>query len=522
MSYSSSIVHPSSLPSQIFFSAEHLSNKLLSDKPSLILGSLAVLVLSLLILEQTVYRVKKGALPGSRWTIPIIGKFADSVNPTLEGYKRQWASGELSALSVFNIFIVIASTNEATRKILNSPAYAEPCLVYSAKQVLCPENWVFLNGKEHVDYRRTLNSLFTRKALAVYLGVQDAITRHHFALWLQTARESKNEPQSIMHTVRYLNMHTSLRVFCGEHIPEEAIVIISDNYWKITVALELVNFPLALPGTKIWGAIQSRKIALKHLEEAARRCKEYIANGGEVRCMLDQWVKDTQDAKEKATMDGGKMPREFTDHEMGLVILSFLFASQDAMSSGVIYAFQHLADHPEILKKVREEQKAVRGDDYSKPLTLENIDDMPYLKAVIKESLRLKPPVTMVPYKTTKAFPISSSYTVPANSMVIPSLYPSLHDPSVYEDPHLFLPERWLDPNSAANTNPKHYMVFGAGPHRCIGVEYTNINMACVMGNAAVLMDWEHLTTKDSEEVQMIATIFPKDGCLLKFSPRAE
>jgi C-22 sterol desaturase len=90
--------------------------------------------------------------------------------------------------------------------------------------------------------------------------------------------------------------------------------------------------------------------------------------------------------------------------------------------------------------------------------------------------------------------------------MVIPSLYPSLHDPNVYPDPHLLIPERWLDADSSANANPKNYMVFGAGPHRCIGVEYTNINMACVMGNAAALMNWEHIKTKDSEEVQMIAT----------------
>lgn len=99
---SSSIVQPSSVPSQIFTSAESFSNKLLNDKPTMIITSLAIL-LSLLILEQTVYRVKKGSLPGSKWTIPVIGKFLDSMNPTLEGYKKQWASGELSALSVFHM-----------------------------------------------------------------------------------------------------------------------------------------------------------------------------------------------------------------------------------------------------------------------------------------------------------------------------------------------------------------------------------------------------------------------------------
>ncbi|KAL9932271.1 hypothetical protein V8E36_008750 [Tilletia maclaganii] len=45
-------------------------------------------------------------------------------------------------------------------KILNSPMFAGPCLVASAKTVLCPDDWVFLKGKPHVDYRRGLNTLF--------------------------------------------------------------------------------------------------------------------------------------------------------------------------------------------------------------------------------------------------------------------------------------------------------------------------------------------------------------------------
>jgi C-22 sterol desaturase len=64
--------------------------------------TLAVLI-ALLALEQTVYRVKKRNLPGDTWTIPIIGKFADSMKPTMQNYKKQWDSGVLSAVSVFNM-----------------------------------------------------------------------------------------------------------------------------------------------------------------------------------------------------------------------------------------------------------------------------------------------------------------------------------------------------------------------------------------------------------------------------------
>jgi C-22 sterol desaturase len=63
-------------------------------------------VLALLALEQSVYRYRKRHLPGAAWTIPIIGKFMDSMNPTLENYKAGWAQGALSAVSVFHMCVV--------------------------------------------------------------------------------------------------------------------------------------------------------------------------------------------------------------------------------------------------------------------------------------------------------------------------------------------------------------------------------------------------------------------------------
>jgi C-22 sterol desaturase len=67
------------------------------------LATTAVIVVALLVLEQSVYRYKKRHLPGAKWTIPVIGKFADSMSPSMEGYKKQWDSGALSAISVFNM-----------------------------------------------------------------------------------------------------------------------------------------------------------------------------------------------------------------------------------------------------------------------------------------------------------------------------------------------------------------------------------------------------------------------------------
>ena len=272
---------------------------------------------------------------------------------------------------------------------------------------------VFLTGKQHVEYRRGLNILFTRKALGylnsiylrdnadpsivrycrLYLGIQDAIARKHFAKWLAAA-EKDSAAQPIMQTARYLNMDTSLHVFCGDHIPDHAAKEINDQYWAITKALELVNFPLAIPGTKVYRAIQARKVAMYWLESAAHKSKIAMANGATPQCMLDEWVTLLNDPSYKGR-------RDFSDNEMAMVLFSFLFASQDAMSSGLIYGFQHLVDHPDVFAKVREEQERVREGDYAKPLTLEMLDQMPYLQAVVRESLRVKPPVLMVCHTCT-------------------------------------------------------------------------------------------------------------------------
>jgi C-22 sterol desaturase len=91
------ISQPSSIPIPSFLSSSA------SSKSATWLYTTTAIVLALLVLEQSVYRYKKGSLPGDRWTIPVIGKFADSLNPTMEGYMKQWNSGYLSAISVFNM-----------------------------------------------------------------------------------------------------------------------------------------------------------------------------------------------------------------------------------------------------------------------------------------------------------------------------------------------------------------------------------------------------------------------------------
>ena len=98
---------------------------------------------------------------------------------------------------------------------------------------------------------------------------------------------------------------------------------------------------------------------------------------------------------------------------------------------------------------------------------------------------------------------------IPAGTIVAPNQYAMTHDPNVYPEPDALIPERWLDPESSANKNPRNFLVFGSGPHRCIGIEYVYMNISICISNAVTLMEWEHEITPLTEEVEYVFLLSP-------------
>ncbi|KAI5779246.1 cytochrome P450 [Geopyxis carbonaria] len=473
--------------------------------------------------DQLSYIWNKGGIAGDSWKIPFMGPFMQSMDPKFHEYAAKWASGPLSCVSVFHKFVVIASTRDLARKVFNSPAYVSPCVVDVAKKILRPSNWVFLDGKKHVEYRKGLNGLFNRKALGMYLPEQEKVYDAYFKHWLKVSEDGK--PRQYMGEFRDINCAVSLRTFCGYYISDEAVADISENYYKITEALELVNFPIILPWTKTWYGKKCADDVMNTFEECAVKSRIAMEAGKEPNCTMDSWIKVMLEARDHAKrehVEGDKKPiqiREFSNTEIAMTIFTFLFASQDASSSASTWQFQILANRPDVLEKVREEQLRVRGGDPYKRLDLDMMDAMVYTRAVIKEQLRYRPPVIMVPYEVKKSFNVTPEYTVPKGAMIIPTTYPALHDPEVYVDPESFNPDRWLE-GGEAEAAVKNWLVFGSGPHVCLGQHYAIMNFMAMLGKATLFLDWEHSPTPLSEEIKVFATIFPQDDCYLTFKER--
>ena len=354
---------------------------------------------------------------------PFIGPFLQSVNPKFEEYHAKWMSGELSCVSVFHKFVVIASTRDMARKIFNSPAYVKPCVVDVAHKLLRPTNWVFLDGKAHVEYRKGLNGLFTRQALQMYLPGQEDVYDKYFEKFLSISQEeNKGKPTPFMTHFRELMCAVSCRTFVGHYMSDETVKRVADDYYLITAALELVNFPIIIPFTKTYYGKKAADVVLHEFAKCAAKAKVRIATGAEPTCILDAWVQQMfESEKYRARLEKGEQVdssekpaqvlRMFTDWEISQTLFTFLFASQDATSSASTWLFQLMADRPEWLDKVREENLRLRNGDKNAKLTLDMLENMTVTRAVVKETLRYRPPVLMVPYLVKKDFPVTETYT---------------------------------------------------------------------------------------------------------------
>lgn len=333
------------------------------------------------------YWSQKGSLVGDPWKIPFVGPFFDSVKPSFGKYYLKWVSGPLSCVSVFHKFVIIAATRDTARKVFNSPMYVKPCVVDVAHKLLRPENWVFLDGKEHVEYRKGLNGLFTRNALETYLPGQQEVYAEYFEDFLRESQMANGQPKKWVYQLRELMCAVSCRTFIGHYMSREGVKAIADDYYLITAALELVNFPIILPFTKTW---YGKKCADKVLEAfancAAKARVRMRQKGAEPECIMDRWLIQMMESEryKERIAKGEKVPdeekpamllRNFSDLEISMTVFTFLFASQDATSSACSWMLQICADRPDVLQKVREEGDRLRPD-HNQEVSLETLEKM--------------------------------------------------------------------------------------------------------------------------------------------------
>ncbi|XP_023211959.1 cytochrome P450 4C1-like, partial [Centruroides sculpturatus] len=153
----------------------------------------------------------------------------------------------------------------------------------------------------------------------------------------------------------------------------------------------------------------------------------------------------------------------------------------DTTSHVMSWTLYFLGRFHEIQEKVYLELQEIFENDMNRDINIDDLTKMTYLECVIKESMRIYPPFPGIARKNFSEMKIGN-YVLPANSTLVINIFGIHHNPSLYENPEVFDPDRFLFENYK-NLHPYAFLPFAAGPRNCLGSKLAMIIIKTVLAN---------------------------------------
>jgi cytochrome P450 len=169
--------------------------------------------------------------------------------------------------------------------------------------------------------------------------------------------------------------------------------------------------------------------------------------------------------------------RGMTDAQLMDELKTLFLAGFDSSANAVTWALYLLSQHPDVAHELRLELDVVLN---GAAVTLDALPRLPFLDAVIRESLRLYPPAWNVARIAREDVRFGDA-VVRAGQVVFMSPYVIHRDPQWYAQPEVFRPRRWLD--GLARRLPEFaYLPFSGGIRKCIGDDFAKLEIAVILG----------------------------------------
>jgi len=186
-----------------------------------------------------------------------------------------------------------------------------------------------------------------------------------------------------------------------------------------------------------------------------------------------------------------------TDRELRDELVTLLLAGHETTATALAWTFDELFRHPAALER------------------LHDADDA-YLDAVIKESLRLHPPIAFVDRKLRVDFELGGR-TLPAGTIVAPCIYLAHRRADLYPEPNAFRPERFLD------RAPETYgwLPFGGGVRRCVGASFATFEMRVVLETILARTHLRSGSTRRESATRRAIVLAPRHGTRAVLHARA-
>ncbi len=423
-------------------------------------------------------------LPPGKFGLPLIGETISFLMDGNFAKKRLAKYGSVFKTKIFGNPTVIMVGAEANQFLFqNENKYVVATWPKSTSTLLGPASLSVQTGSFHQKRRKLLSQAFQPRALVSYIPTMERITTKYLEKW---------------QSLGCLTWYPELRDYTFD-IASTLLVGTEEDYQTILGKLfetwcgGLFTIPIALPWTNFGKALKAREGILKEIENIVCQRQKQQNPGDDALGILLQ-AQDEEGNSLSLT--------ELKDQ-----VLLLLFAGHETLTSAIASFCLLIAQHPQVFTRLCAEQEQF---DHSQPLSIEELKQMVYLEQVLKEVLRLIPPVGGGFRKVIQDCEFKG-YLIPKGWTLQYQINETHKDTSIYNQQEVFDPERFAPERTEDKQKNFGYIPFGGGLRECLGREFAKLEMKIFAALLVRNYKWELLPEQDLS-MMVMPTPHPRDG----------
>jgi cytochrome P450 len=315
---------------------------------------------------------------------------------------------------------------------------------------------MLMDFEEHRHHRRIMQQAFKRERLVAYLEKVNSVTARSIAAW------QPGPAFQLYEAAKQLTLDIATEVFMGEKIGAEADRL-NEAFIDVVVGGQaIVRADVGVGG---YGLRWHR--------------------GLESRRLLEDWFRERIPAKRASDGDDlftvlchaeSEDGERFGDEDIVNHMIFTMMAAHDTSTITLAMMGYYLARDPRWQDRLRAESaslgKATIGYD--------DVEDLPLMDLVFKESLRMNSPVGLVAREALKDTEICGHF-IPAGTKLMLGMYPSMRMEPWWNDPDTFDPERFTPERAEDQSHKYAFTPFGGNVHKCIGMHFGSMEVKAIL-----------------------------------------
>jgi len=317
-----------------------------------------------------------------------------------------------------------------------------------------PNGLMLRDGDDHRYHRRLMQAGFKSAAMQRYLVKMEPQVQQAVGAWPVVP----GQPLQAFPAFKQMTLDLAASVFLGMDLGDEATKL--NDAFEATVAASMPKVPLAIPGTILWRGIRAREYMCQYFRKQLpeKRSRE----GTDMFSLLCN-----------ATDEDGN---RYTDQEVIDHMNFLMMAAHDTTTSTLTSMTYALARYPEWQQRLLEEVDAL-GVEH---LRYEDLDRLVETEWVMKEALRMYPPLSTLPKYSVAPFEFEG-LQMPADAIVITYPIHTHYMEEYWSAPNTFDPERFSDERAEHKRHAYCWVPFSGGARMCIGLHFAIMQIKLVM-----------------------------------------